>query len=101
MAAAKDKSGPVSGEAAAPQSLESLLVQLEAVVSDLEGGETELEQSLNLYEKGMALVKLCNQRLEAVEQRIAVVTRGAGDAPVLESFEHQASHEPGSTPKAR
>ena len=101
MAAAKDKSGQGPADPPAQESLESLLGKLESVVSDLEGGETELEQSLSLYEKGMALVKLCNQRLEAVEQRIAIVTRGPEDTPSLEPFDHQASHEPGAKPKSR
>ena len=35
------------------ESLESLLGKLEGVVQDLEQGDTELEQSLGLFEKGM------------------------------------------------
>ncbi|MFM8932088.1 MAG: exodeoxyribonuclease VII small subunit, partial [Gemmataceae bacterium] len=67
MAAGKDKSGQGGpGDTSARETLETLLGKLEAVVSDLEGGETELEQSLSLYEKGMALVNLCNQRLDTV-----------------------------------
>jgi exodeoxyribonuclease VII small subunit len=102
MGSAREKTGQPAKDAPEKESLESLLGKLESVVQDLEQGETGLEQSLGLYEKGMALVNQCNQRLEAVEQRIALVTRGQGDVPQLEPFTHQASHEAGvSAPRAR
>ena len=37
-----------------------------------------LEESLDLYEKGMKLVKLCNSRLEGAERRIESLT---GEVP--------------------
>ncbi len=84
------------------ETLEGLLAKLEAVVSDLEKGETGLEQSLDLFEKGMALVKVCNQRLESAEQRILLVTRGQDDTVNIEKHQHQATHEGGpSTGKGR
>jgi len=33
-----------------------------------------LEESLDLYEKGMTLVKLCNARLESAQRRIECLT---------------------------
>ena len=58
--------------------LEEALEDLERIVSELEKGKMGLEESLNLYEKGMKLVKLCNARLEGAERRIESLT---GEAP--------------------
>lgn len=48
--------------------------QLAAVVEQLENPDVSLEQSLSLYEQGMALVSDASKTLEAAEQRVAMVT---------------------------
>jgi exodeoxyribonuclease VII small subunit len=58
--------------------LEEALEDLERIVSELEEGKMGLEESLDLYEKGMKLVKLCNARLERAERRIESLT---GEVP--------------------
>jgi exodeoxyribonuclease VII small subunit len=58
--------------------LEEALDNLERIVSELEEGKMGLEESLDLYEKGMLLVKLCNSRLEGAERRIESLT---GEVP--------------------
>ncbi|MDD4094418.1 MAG: exodeoxyribonuclease VII small subunit, partial [Methanothrix sp.] len=42
---------------------------LEEIVEVLEEGKMTLEESLDLYEKGMKLVKLCQARLQSAEKR--------------------------------
>lgn len=54
--------------------LEEALDSLEQVVQLLEEGKMTLEESLDLYEKGMTLVKLCNSRLESAQKRIECLT---------------------------
>jgi exodeoxyribonuclease VII small subunit len=54
--------------------LEEALDSLEQIVEVLEEGKMTLEESLDLYEKGMALVKLCNGRLESAQKRIECLT---------------------------
>ncbi|MFZ2473325.1 MAG: exodeoxyribonuclease VII small subunit, partial [Methanothrix sp.] len=49
--------------------LEKALDNLEQIVEALEEGKMTLEESLDLYEKGMTLVKLCNARLESAQKR--------------------------------
>ncbi len=58
-----------------PQKFEDGLAELEATVSKLESGELTLEDSLAAFERGVGLVKVLNERLGAVEQRIEVLTR--------------------------
>ncbi len=52
---------------------EAAITELQEVVDKLEAGKVALEESLALYERGVALTKICNERLEAAEQRISVV----------------------------
>lgn len=55
------------------------LAELEATVTKLESGELTLEDSLAAFERGVGLVKVLNERLGAVEQRIEILTRdGSG-----------------------
>lgn len=50
---------------------EDQLARLEEIVDRLEDEAVGLEESLELFEKGMELVKTCRARLEQVEQRVA------------------------------
>ena len=44
--------------------------ELEQVVEQLESGDLSLEDSLAAFEKGVGLVKYCNQKLSEVEKRV-------------------------------
>jgi exodeoxyribonuclease VII small subunit len=52
---------------------EEALEQLEEIVGKLENEEVSLEESVNLYERGMKLSKYCTTTLENAEQRIEKV----------------------------
>ena len=47
--------------------------ELETIVRALESGTLELEESLALYERGVALLRSLKTRLEAAEQKIEVL----------------------------
>ena len=55
-------------------SLEEALDDLEQIVEVLEEGKMSLEESLELYEKGMKLVGLCQNRLQNAQKRIEYLT---------------------------
>lgn len=75
-----------------PITFEAALVELEKIVSDLEDGNTGLEQALKRYEDGVALLRRCYEQLRTVEKRIVELT-GKDEAgnPVLKVFEHSSS----------
>jgi exodeoxyribonuclease VII small subunit len=52
------------------QNFESALAELESVVEQLESGDLSLEDSLAVFEKGVGLVKYCNQKLTEVEEKV-------------------------------
>jgi exodeoxyribonuclease VII small subunit len=56
---------------------EAALKQLEEVVQRLEKGELPLEESLQLYEQGLRLTRLCHVKLEEAEGRIELLVKDA------------------------
>jgi exodeoxyribonuclease VII small subunit len=62
----------------AKESFESCLDQLEKTVKELEAGDLQLERSLELFERGMALSESCRKQLEEAETRIEVLIRKDG-----------------------
>lgn len=67
--------------------LESALKRLDEVVSGMSRQGVSLEDSLALYEEGVALVKLCNSKLEGVERRINMLRMTPDGEIVTEAFE--------------
>ena len=53
---------------------EKALAQLEEIVSKLESGKVDLEQSIAIYEKGQALKEHCEKQLKDAEARIEKIT---------------------------
>ena len=57
---------------------EAAIAELETIVKKLEDGDLALEQSLQLYERGVQLSRFCHSRLEEAEHRIEILNeRGA------------------------
>jgi exodeoxyribonuclease VII small subunit len=54
---------------------ETALEELEQVVEQLESGDLSLEDSLAAFEKGVGLVKLCNQKLTEVEKKVELLVK--------------------------
>jgi exodeoxyribonuclease VII small subunit len=66
---------------------EDRLAELEEMVSRLESGDLTLEDSLAAFERGVGLVKVLNERLGAVEQRIEILTRASNGTLRTRPFE--------------
>ena len=63
---------------------ETAIARLEEIVRMLEGGNAPLDQSLAMFEEGVALVKLCNSRLDSAEQKVKILTMG-GNGTLVET----------------
>ena len=66
---------------------EQAFLELEQVVQQLERGDLSLQQSLALFERGMALAKVCARQLDQAEQVVSQLTTTDSQAPVLSPFE--------------
>jgi len=64
------------------RSFESSLDDLEKVVKQLEAGDLPLEQSVQLFEQGMALSESCRKQLEDAETRIETLVKKNGKIQV-------------------
>ena len=60
---------------------ESALAELETIVKTLEDGQLPLEQSLERFERGIALSRFCHSRLEDAERRIELLTERGQTRP--------------------
>ena len=59
-------------------SFEAALKELEGIVSRLEQGQVDLEDSITLYERGQALKAHCERKLKSAESRLEKIVQGAG-----------------------
>ncbi|HWB44260.1 MAG TPA: exodeoxyribonuclease VII small subunit [Hyphomicrobiaceae bacterium] len=68
-------------------SFERALKELEAIVGRLERGDVELEESINIYERGEALKNHCDRLLKQAEARVEKLTVSAtGEATGTQPF---------------
>ena len=54
-------------------SFEKNLQKLELIVEKLESGEIGLEESVQLYEEGMKIKKICDNKLKDIEMQIKII----------------------------
>lgn len=68
------------------KSFETSLAELEKIVSKLEDGDLALEQSLELFEKGIKLSRECRERLSKAERRIEILMKDSAGGLTAEEF---------------
>jgi exodeoxyribonuclease VII small subunit len=61
---------------------ERALKELETIVSRLERGDVELEESIAIYERGEHLKEHCDRLLKQAEARVEKLTLSPSGAPV-------------------
>lgn len=54
-------------------SLEEAFAELDQLIEQLEQPENTLEASFQAFEKGMALVKHCNDSIDCIEKKVLVL----------------------------
>lgn len=75
---------------------EAALAELDTIVKRLEEGDTPLEQSLQLFERGVQLSRFCHSRLEEAERRIEILNERGQLQPAPSSLADDSD-----TPKTR
>jgi exodeoxyribonuclease VII small subunit len=70
--------------------------ELEEIVHVLEDSRLPLEELVEKYERGAQLLETCQQRLNAAQQRIELITRRGNGPPVLEPL--PAAGDPSDSP---
>lgn len=67
-------------------SFEEALGELEKIVRQLESGGADLAASISSYERGMALKKLCENKLKEAQTKIEKITLSADGKATTEPF---------------
>lgn len=81
---------------------EAAMEELAAIVAKLESGRETLDESLKQFERGMALLRTCHQRLDGAAQQIELVTRLTETGEVTtEPFDSTATHNTQSATGSR
>jgi exodeoxyribonuclease VII small subunit len=73
---------PASKPAGPSGSFEEQLAELEKLVAQLERGDLTLEQSVDLFERGVHLSEACKAQLSSAESRIQVLLNPEQKGPV-------------------
>lgn len=53
--------------------LEESFGELEKILQQLDKTDISLEESFDLYTKGMELIKVCNSKIETVEKKLRII----------------------------
>ena len=61
------------------ENLEESMKKLETIVTELENGDLNLDESVQKFEDGMKLAKKCNEILEETEKKITILLEKDGE----------------------
>ncbi len=70
---------------------EQALAELESIVKQLEAGNLALEKSLELFERGVGLARLCKERLVQAELKVSQLVKDKEGLFSEEPFEEGGS----------
>jgi len=59
------------------ETYEAKIEELKRIIAKIEDGNTNLDESMRLYEQGAALVKQCETLLTDAEMKITILSRDA------------------------
>lgn len=57
------------------KTLEEAFSELEEITQRLESSEISLEESFQIYRRGMELLKFCNQKIDTVEKKMLQINQ--------------------------
>jgi exodeoxyribonuclease VII small subunit len=72
---------------------EDCLTRLEQIVGALEAGNLPLEESLRVFEEGIALARHCSRYLDDAERRIEMLVKDESGVTTTTPFVFQAEDE--------
>lgn len=70
-----------------PPALEEAMKELETLVESMEQGDQPLEASLEAFERGVLLTRICQQALDEAEQKVRILSGETAESD-LEPFEN-------------
>lgn len=83
--------GPMAKEKEKEKKFEEHLSSLEKAVTSLEAGELGLEESLAMYEEGVAALKKCHEILDRAERKVQLLLKGESGELEAKDFDVKKS----------
>lgn len=77
---------------------EKAMERLEVIVEELEKGELDIDRSLEIFEEGIKMSRVCSKKLEEAEKKIEKLTRDEKGEFITELFpdeDENSNDEPG------
>ena len=65
---------------------EKAMNRLEHIVEELEKGELDIDKSLEIFEEGIKMSRVCSKKLNEAEQKIETLTKNKKGELVAELF---------------
>ncbi len=65
---------------------EKAMSRLEQIVEELEKGELDIDKSLEIFEEGIKMSRVCSKKLNEAEQKIEKLTKNQKGELVAELF---------------
>lgn len=85
---------PASPDTEAEPSFEQAMEELEAIVQLLESERLPLKDLVERYERGMKLLRVCQERLDHAQRSISLITAGADNRVTAVPFQGNAASSP-------
>jgi len=63
---------------------EESLSELDTIVKSLEQGELSLEESMSLFERGLSLSKVSQNKLQSAEQKVKILLEKDGEVQLAD-----------------
>jgi len=71
---------------------EKALSRLEIIVTELEGGELSLDDSLRIFEEGVKLSKTCLKMLDDAERKVEILVQDKDGRKRIQAFSLEEPH---------
>ena len=55
--------------------------QLDGIMEQMESPDVSLEDAFSLYERGMKMIRRCNEKLDLVEKKMLVIAQNGEEVP--------------------
>ena len=66
---------------------EKAMTRLENIVEELERGDLDIDKSLEIFEEGIKMSRLCSKKLNEAEAKIEKLTKGKKGDLIAEPFQ--------------
>ncbi len=65
---------------------ETAMRRLENIVNELEKGELDIDKSLQIFEEGIKMSRVCSKKLNEAEKKIEILTKNKKGELIAELF---------------